>query len=37
MQGLYPIVDDIDVARSMLIDRGADVGEAFHDEAGCGR
>ncbi|MBB3724390.1 catechol 2,3-dioxygenase-like lactoylglutathione lyase family enzyme [Nonomuraea dietziae] len=34
MQGLYLIVDDIDAARSELIDRGADVGEVFHDAGG---
>ncbi|GAA2409178.1 hypothetical protein GCM10010404_78900 [Nonomuraea africana] len=34
MQGLYLIVDDIEAARSELIDRGADVGEVFHDEGG---
>lgn len=35
MQGLYLIVDDIDAARSELIDRGADVSEVFHDEGGA--
>ncbi|MFC7722698.1 VOC family protein [Nonomuraea recticatena] len=35
MQGLYLIVDDIDAARSALIDRGADVGEVFHDAGGA--
>ncbi|TMR08232.1 glyoxalase [Nonomuraea turkmeniaca] len=34
MQGLYLIVDDIEAARSELVDRGADVGEVFHDEGG---
>jgi catechol 2,3-dioxygenase-like lactoylglutathione lyase family enzyme len=34
MRGLYLIVDDIDAARSELIDRGADVGEVFHDAGG---
>ncbi|MGI5292395.1 VOC family protein [Nonomuraea polychroma] len=34
MQGLYLIVDDIDAARSELIDRGADVSEVFHDQGG---
>ncbi|WP_240776758.1 VOC family protein [Nonomuraea basaltis] len=34
MQGLYLIVDDIEAARSELIDCGADVSEVFHDEGG---
>ncbi|MFC4121758.1 VOC family protein [Nonomuraea zeae] len=34
MQGLYLIVDDIEAARSELVDRGADVGEVFHDAGG---
>ncbi|MEU7895838.1 VOC family protein [Nonomuraea sp. NPDC049152] len=34
MQGLYLIVDDIEAARSELIDRGANVGEVFHDAGG---
>lgn len=34
MQGLYLVVNDIDTARSELIDRGADVSEVFHDAGG---
>ncbi|WP_240506667.1 VOC family protein [Thermoactinospora rubra] len=30
-QGLYLVVNDIDAARSELIDRGVDVSEVFHD------
>ncbi|WP_336212234.1 VOC family protein [Nonomuraea sp. LPB2021202275-12-8] len=33
-QGLYLIVNDIDAARSELIDRGVDVSEVFHDAGG---
>jgi hypothetical protein len=33
-QGLHLVVTDIDAARAELIDRGADVGEVFHDAGG---
>ena len=33
-QGLYLIVTDIEAARVDLINRGADVGEVFHDAGG---
>ncbi|WP_351235819.1 VOC family protein [Streptomyces sp. NPDC002133] len=34
VQGLHLIVGDIETARAELIDRGADVGEVFHDAGG---
>ena len=33
-QGLYLIVSDIQAARKALLDRGVDIGEVFHDQAG---
>jgi catechol 2,3-dioxygenase-like lactoylglutathione lyase family enzyme len=33
-QGLYLIVSDIQAARKELLDRGVEVGEVFHDDAG---
>jgi catechol 2,3-dioxygenase-like lactoylglutathione lyase family enzyme len=33
-QGLYLIVSDIQAARKALLDRGIEVGEVFHDQAG---
>jgi catechol 2,3-dioxygenase-like lactoylglutathione lyase family enzyme len=33
-QGLYLIVSDIQAARQALLDRGIEVGEVFHDQAG---
>lgn len=33
-QGLHLVVSDIDAARAALVERGADVGEIFHIEAG---
>jgi hypothetical protein len=34
VQDLMLVVDDIEVARSQLIKRGADVSELFHDAGG---
>jgi len=34
LQGLHLIVSDIEAARSMLVQRGVDVSELFHFEAG---
>ena len=34
VQGLHLVVADIEAARAALIERGADVGEIFHFEAG---
>jgi predicted enzyme related to lactoylglutathione lyase len=34
VQGLHLVVADIEAARAELIERGADVGEIFHFEAG---
>jgi catechol 2,3-dioxygenase-like lactoylglutathione lyase family enzyme len=34
LRGVYLIVEDIEAARAELIDRGADVGEVFHDAGG---
>jgi catechol 2,3-dioxygenase-like lactoylglutathione lyase family enzyme len=34
VQGLHLVVSDIDVARTELVERGVDVGEIFHFEAG---
>jgi catechol 2,3-dioxygenase-like lactoylglutathione lyase family enzyme len=36
-QGLYLVVADIGAARDELLDRGADVGEVFHEGAGGAR
>jgi catechol 2,3-dioxygenase-like lactoylglutathione lyase family enzyme len=33
-QGLYLVVSDIEAARKALLDRGIEVGEVFHDQAG---
>ena len=33
-QGLYLIVSDVQAARKDLLDRGVDISEVFHDEAG---
>ena len=33
-QGLYLIVSDIQAARKALLDRGIEIGEVFHDQAG---
>ena len=33
-QGLYLIVSDIQAARKALLDRGVEIGEVFHDQAG---
>jgi catechol 2,3-dioxygenase-like lactoylglutathione lyase family enzyme len=33
-QGLHLVVDDVDQARSELLERGADVSEVFHDAGG---
>jgi hypothetical protein len=30
-QGLYLVVSDIEAARAELLDRGAEISEAFHD------
>ena len=37
VQSLYLIVSDIEAARALLIDRGAEVSEVFHEEGGGGR
>ena len=34
LRGVYLIVEDIEAARAELVDRGADVGEVFHDAGG---
>jgi catechol 2,3-dioxygenase-like lactoylglutathione lyase family enzyme len=34
VQGTFLVVDDLEAARTALIDRGADVGEVFHFEGG---
>ena len=34
LQGLHLVVSDIDAARAELVERGADVSEIFHFEAG---
>lgn len=34
VQGLHLVVSDIEAARAELVDRGVDVGEVFHFEAG---
>ncbi|HEY7907763.1 MAG TPA: VOC family protein, partial [Thermomicrobiales bacterium] len=34
VQGLHLVVADIEAARADLIERGADIGEIFHFEAG---
>jgi catechol 2,3-dioxygenase-like lactoylglutathione lyase family enzyme len=34
VQGLHLVVADIDEARAALLDRGAEVGETFHDAGG---
>jgi catechol 2,3-dioxygenase-like lactoylglutathione lyase family enzyme len=33
-QGLYLIVSDVQAARNELLDRGVEIGEVFHDDAG---
>ena len=33
-QGLYLIVSDVEAARKDLLDRGVEISEVFHDEAG---
>lgn len=33
-QGLYLIVTDVEAARAELVDRGAEMSEAFHDSGG---
>lgn len=37
LQGIFLVVDDINVARAALISRGADVSEVFHREPGKGQ
>jgi catechol 2,3-dioxygenase-like lactoylglutathione lyase family enzyme len=37
LQGMFLVVDDINVARADLISRGADVSEVFHREPGKGQ
>src|SRR4051812_28728861 len=37
LEGMYLIVDDVEVARDELIGRGVDVGEIWHLEIGKGR
>jgi hypothetical protein len=34
VEGLHLVVTDIEAARKELIERGADVGEIFHDAGG---
>lgn len=34
VQGLHLVVSDIDIARAELVDRGTDVSEIFHFDAG---
>ena len=34
VQGLHLVVSDIDAARAELVERGVDIGEVFHFEAG---